>query len=64
MSEDAVMGRDKDNLYKWRQSNQKRYELYFNRETDKDVLEWFEKQKNKRQYLIDLIKEDMEKEAK
>ena len=57
--EDKIMGRDKENLDKWRKNNQKRIEFYINTETEKDVLEWIEKVKNKRQYLINLIKGDM-----
>ena len=59
MVEEKTMGRDKDNLDKWRKANQKRFEFYLNRESDKEVLEWFEQIPNKRQYLIDLIKGDM-----
>jgi len=59
MTEGLNMGRDKDNMYKWRKQNQKRFEFYINRESDPEVLEWFELQPNKRQYLIDLIRKDM-----
>ena len=57
VSEDT-MGRNKENEKKWRKTNQVRYELYFNRETDKLALEQFEKQANKREYLLRLITED------
>jgi len=59
MSGDNTMGRDKLNHEKWCKENQKRFAFYFNKVTDKDVLEYFEKIPNKRQYLIDLIKGDM-----
>lgn len=60
---DNNMGRDMDNMYKWFKEKQKRYGFYINREKEKDILEYFEKIPNKRQYLIELIKKDMEKEA-
>ena len=53
------VGRNMDNMYSWRKKTQKRYEFYVNKETEKDVYEWLESQDNKRQYLIDLIKGDM-----
>ena len=59
MVEDRIMGRDKENLDKWRKQVQKRFEFYINKETDADVLEWFEKIPNKRQYLLELLRKDM-----
>ena len=44
---------------KWRRECVKYYKFYLHKELDKDALEWLEKQPNKRQYLIDLIKGDM-----
>ena len=46
---------------KWRKESIKRIEFYLHKENDKDVLEWLEKQPNKREYLINLIKADREK---
>lgn len=57
------MGRDMENLYQWRKDHQKRYEFYLHKELDKEVYEKLESVKNKRQYIIDLIKADMKKEA-
>ena len=59
MVEEKTMGRDLDNMYEWRKKNQKRFEFYLNKELDKDVYEWFETKTNKRQYLIDLIRKDL-----
>lgn len=54
------MGRDVENDRKWRKASLFRYEINLNRENDKEVLDFFEKIPNKRQYLISLIKKDME----
>ena len=55
------MGRDKDHNYAWRKENLKRCDFYLNRTNDKEVIEHLEKQPNKREYLIRLIQEDMER---
>ena len=34
----------------------------FNVETEKDIIQQIEKQKNKRQYIIKLVRDDIEKE--
>ena len=44
---------------KWRKESIKRVEFYLHKELDKDVLEWLEKQPNKREFLIGLIRKDM-----
>lgn len=44
---------------KWRREVVKTYKFYLHKEHDKEAYEWMEKQPNKRQYLIDLVKEDM-----
>jgi flagellar biosynthesis chaperone FliJ len=59
MAEDKVMGRDMENLDKWRKQVQKRFEFYINKETDADILEWFEQIPNKRQYILELLRKDM-----
>ena len=64
MTAGDTMGRDMDNMYEWRKKNQKRYEFYLNKEMDKDVYEWLERIANKRQYLIDLIRGDMNEHKK
>lgn len=58
------MGRDVENDRKWRKASLFRYEINLNRENDKEVLDFFEKIPNKRQYLISLIKKDMEEKKK
>lgn len=45
----------------WRKEFLTFYKFYFHKELDRDVLEWFEKQPNKRQYIIELIRADMQK---
>ena len=60
MARSDSMGRDMDNTYAWRKANLKRYIFELNKVTDKDVYEHMEKQTNKRKYLIDLIRKDME----
>lgn len=59
MAEDKTVGRNKENMFKWRENNQKRYEFYVNTKTDKDVCDWLDSKPNKRQYLIALVKGDM-----
>ena len=60
MSERKItMGRDLENDKKWRKENLKRYILDFNRTKDKDVLDHLEKQPSKREYIIGLIRKDM-----
>lgn len=54
------MGRDMEKRANWKKNALKRFEFYFHREIDKTELEYFEKIPNKRQYLISLIKKDME----
>lgn len=56
-----IMGRDMENNAKWRKEKIRRYSFTLNVEKDKDVYEYFEKQPNKRDYLISLIKKDMKK---
>ncbi len=56
-----IMGRDMEKLYAWRKENIKRYSFELNKTTEKEVFEHLEKQPNKRDYLISLIKKDMKK---
>lgn len=53
------MGRNAEKDKEWRRQNQKQCHFYLNRVTDKDVLEYLEKQPNRREYLIALIRKDM-----
>lgn len=55
------MGRNLENEVRWRKENIRRYSFTLNKVTNKDVYEHLEKQKNKRAYLIELIKKDLEK---
>lgn len=60
MSERKItMGRDLENDKKWRKENLKRYILDFNKVKDKDVLDHLEKMPSKREYILGLIRKDM-----
>ena len=61
MRSEDTMGRDMDNFYAWRKKNIKRTTFDLNLETEKDVIDWLDKQANKRAYLIELIRKDMKK---
>lgn len=61
MAKENIMGRDREHRNKWEKETIRKYNFGLNKEKDKDVLAHLEKQKNKRQYLIDLIKADMKK---
>lgn len=60
MLEEKFMGRNLENEVRWRKENIRRYSFTLNKVTNKDVCEHLEKQKNKRQYLIDLIQKDID----
>lgn len=55
------MGRDMDNFAKWQKANLRQFVLKLNRKNDGDMIDFLEKKDNVRQYLIGLIREDMEK---
>ena len=61
---EKTMGRDMDNLYKWRKENIKKIILDLNKTTDKDVLDHLDKQPNKKEYLIGLVRKDIEESGK
>lgn len=58
-----LMGRDKTKNYEWRKANLKRCDFYLNKTNDKDVIDHLDKQANKREYIINLIREDIKKES-
>ena len=43
----------------WRKECVKYYKFYLHKEIDSDILEWFEKQPNKREYIKSLLRKDM-----
>ena len=45
----------------WRASQIRQYGFYFHREKEKEILEYFDKIPNKREYLLKLIDEDRKK---
>jgi len=57
------MGNNIKYIDEWKKKNVKFIKFYINREKEKDILEHLEKQQNKRAYLIDLIRKDMENEV-
>lgn len=61
-SEVKQMGRDVENLKKWVKTNIYRYNFELNRVNDKELIEKLESVPNKKQYLISLIKQDIQKE--
>ena len=44
----------------WKREHVRFIRFYINKDKEKDVLEHFEKQANKRAYLVDLIRKDMD----
>ena len=53
--------RDMDNMYKWRKANLKRLAFDLNKTAEKDVIDHLEKQKNKKEYIVKLIRDDIKK---
>jgi len=51
---------DKLQQLKYQRENLRQVKFALNRETDKDVIEHIEKQSNIRQYIIGLIRKDMQ----
>lgn len=49
---------------KWRKESIKRFEFYLHKELDKDVLDWLQDQPNKREYIISLLRKDMNEHNK
>lgn len=58
------MGRDEENRKKWVKTNIYRYNFELNRINDKELIDKLESVPNKKQYLISLIKQDIENEKK
>lgn len=48
-----------DNLYKWRKDNQRVFKFELNKTKEKDVIDFLESLENKRAYIIDLIRKDI-----
>lgn len=70
MTNNATMNEGKDKMGnnvkyidEWKKKNVKSIKFYINKDKEKDILEHLEKQQNKRAYLIDLIRKDMENEV-
>lgn len=59
MSKEIAMGRDLDNDKKWRKDNLRQFVLRLNRTKEQDVIDHLETRENLRQYLINLIRKDM-----
>lgn len=56
------MSRDMVNRSKWVKTNIVRYVVDLNRTNDKDIVDKLESVPNKKQYIISLIKKDIENE--
>lgn len=56
------MGRDMANRSKWVKSNIIRFVVDLNRSNEKDIIDKLESVPNKKQYIISLIKKDIENE--
>lgn len=56
------MARDMSRMYSWRRENIQRMAIDFNKNNEKDVLDWLDKIPNKREYIIELIRRDMKKD--
>lgn len=57
--EEIKVGRDKENDAKWRKENIRRIVVNLNKQSQKEVIEHLDRQKNKQAYIIDLVKKDM-----
>jgi len=55
------MGRNMDGLYAWRKENIKRMVIDLNKVTDADIIKWLETMPNKREYILKLIRDDMDR---
>lgn len=44
---------------RWKKENVVKYSFYANKNTEADVVEWLKTIPNRRQYLISLIRKDM-----
>ena len=55
------MGRNMDGLYAWRKENIKRMVIDLNKVADADIIEWLETMPNKREYILKLIRDDMDR---
>lgn len=58
------MGRDMENRAKWEKENLRSLTFKLHKVNDKDVLDHLDKQPNKREYLIGLVRKDMEGSGK
>lgn len=57
--EENKMGRDMENRFKWEKDKLIQIAFKLHRDNDKDVIEYLNTKTNKRAYLIDLIRKDM-----
>lgn len=48
-------------VQKWKTKAVRRYEFYVHKEKEKEIYDFLEPMENRRQYVLDLIKEDMKK---
>lgn len=55
------MARDTENLKKWAKDSLINFSIKLNRENDKDIIEHLKTIQNKRQYMLELIRQDINK---
>jgi hypothetical protein len=55
------MGRDMENRAKWEKENLRSYNFKLHKVNDEDIIKHLEKQPNKRDYIIGLIRKDIRK---
>ena len=58
------MARDNEKYLEWKRSTLKLWNINLHRENDKDIIDFLETVPNKRQYILDLVRADMEKKEK
>ena len=58
MGED-IMAKSNEYIDRWKKDNVTKYSFYVNNNTESDVNEWLKGISNRRQYLIGLIRKDM-----
>ena len=54
------MAKSNEYIDKWKKGNVTKYSFYVNKNTESDVDEWLNGIDNKRQYLIGLVRKDMD----
>lgn len=56
------MARDYEKKLEWQRKKMMNCGIYLNRDHDKEIIEFLKEKPNRRKYILELIKADMEKE--